>query len=49
MKNVQKNKSPGNDRLTKKFYECFWNEIVYRFTNRRQKTNVNSVFHKGKQ
>ena len=27
MKNMQNNKSPGNDGLTKKFYEGFWDEI----------------------
>ena len=24
---MQNNKSPGNDGLTKEFYEMFWNEI----------------------
>ena len=27
MKNMQTNKSPGNDGLTKEFYEGFWDEI----------------------
>ena len=27
MKNMQNNKSPGNDRLTQKFYEDFGDEI----------------------
>ena len=27
MKNMQNNKSPGNDGLTKEFYEGFWDEI----------------------
>ena len=27
IKNMQNNKSPGNDRLTKEFYEDFWDEI----------------------
>ena len=27
MKNMQDNKSPGNDGLTKEFYEGFWDEI----------------------
>ena len=24
---VENNKSPGNDGLSKEFYECFWDEI----------------------
>ena len=24
---MENNKSPGNDGLSKEFYECFWNEI----------------------
>ena len=27
VKNMQNNKSPGNYRLTKEFYEAFWDEI----------------------
>ena len=27
MKNMQNNKSPRNDELTKEFYEGFWDEI----------------------
>ena len=27
----ENNKSPGNDRLTKEFYYCFWNDIKYIF------------------
>ena len=27
MKNMQNNKSPGNNRLSKEFYEGFWDEI----------------------
>ena len=27
MKNMQNNKSPGNDGLTKEFYDGFWDEI----------------------
>ena len=27
MKNMQNNKSPGNDGLTKEFYEGFWDEM----------------------
>ena len=33
MKNMQNNKSPGNDGLTKEFYEGFWDEIK-KFCNR---------------
>ena len=29
----QNNKSPGNDGLTKEFYEKFWNEIKHPFMN----------------
>ena len=28
---MQNDKTPGNDGLTKKFYETFWNEIKYVF------------------
>ena len=24
---MENDKSPGNDELSKEFYECFWNEI----------------------
>ena len=27
LKTMQNDKSPGNDRLTKEFYEIFWNEL----------------------
>ena len=28
---MQNNKTPGNDGLTKEFYEAFWNEIKHVF------------------
>ena len=28
---MQNNKTPGNDELTKEFYETFWDEIKYVF------------------
>ena len=28
---MRKNKSPGNNGLTKEFYETFWNEMIYVF------------------
>ena len=31
LKSTQNNKTPGNDGLTKEFYETFWNEIKYVF------------------
>ena len=30
---MRNNKSPGNDGLTKKFYDKFWNEIKHPFMN----------------
>ena len=33
LKSIQNNKSPGNDGLTKEFYETFWNEIKNPFMN----------------
>ena len=31
LKSTQNNKTPGDDGLTKEFYETFWNEIKYVF------------------
>ena len=31
LKSIQNNKTPGNDGLTKEFYETFWNEIKHVF------------------
>ena len=31
LKNMPKNKSPGNDGLTKEFYETFWDELKISF------------------
>lgn len=32
MKNMVNNKSPGDDRLTKEYYETFWDESLSSFT-----------------
>ena len=42
MKNMQNNKSPGNDGLTKEFYETFWDEIKDIFFE-----SVKEAKHKG--
>ena len=31
LKSIRHNKTPGNDELTKQFYEIFWDEIEYVF------------------
>ena len=33
LKGIPSNKSPGNDRLTKEFYEAFWDELKDSFIN----------------
>ena len=33
MKGIRNNKSPGNDVLTKEFYETFWDELEDSFIN----------------
>ena len=33
LKSMQNNKSPGNEELTKEFYEMFWSEIKHPFMN----------------
>ena len=33
MKNVDNNKSPGNDGLTKEFDQTFWQDVKYIFFN----------------
>ena len=45
LKLMQNNKSPGNEGLTKEFYEMFWNEIKNPFINfimeAREKKEIN--------
>ena len=33
LKSMQNNKSPGNEELTKEFYEMFWSKIKHPFMN----------------
>ena len=40
MKNMKKNKTPGNDGLTKEFYETFWDELKIPLME-----SVNQAFH----
>ena len=41
LKYIENNKSPGNDGLSKKLYECFWNEIKNPFLASVQRTFLN--------
>ena len=41
LKSMENNKSPGNDGLSKEFYECFWNEIEKQFLASIHKTFLN--------
>ena len=36
---MQNDKSPGNDELTSKFYETFWNELKEIFVDSVSETN----------
>ena len=46
LKSMQNNKSPGNDGLTKEFYETFWNEIknyfMYSIMEAREKKKLST-------
>ena len=44
LKNTQNNKTPGNDGLTKEFYETFWNEIKYIFLKSLKEANESKYF-----
>ena len=39
---MQNDKSPGNDRLTKEFYETFWNNLKEIFVNYVSETKEKS-------
>ena len=39
-KSFSNNKSPGNDRLTKEFYEAFWSELKELFMNSISQTKI---------
>ena len=44
LKSMQNNKTPGNDGLTKEFYETFWNEIKYVFLKSLKEANESKYF-----
>ena len=44
LKDTQNNKTPGNDGLTKEFYETFWNEIKYIFLKSLKEANESKYF-----
>ena len=44
LKDTQNNKTPGNDGLTKEFYETFWNEIKYVFLKSLKEPNESKYF-----
>ena len=41
LKSMENNKSPGNDGLSKEFYECFWDEIKKSFLASLHKAFLN--------
>ena len=51
MKNMENNKSPGNDGLTKEFYEGFSDEIkellIASVTEAKNRSEFHKAFHKG--
>ena len=53
MKNMQNNKSPENNGLTKELYEDFWDEIkellIASVTEAKSRAELSISFHKGKQ
>ena len=44
LKDTQNNKTPGNDGLTKEFYETFQNEIKYVFLKSLKEANESKYF-----
>ena len=44
LKGIPNNKSPGNDGLTKEFYETFWNELTNSFINSIKLTYQKNTF-----
>ena len=48
LKSMPSNKSPGNDGLSKEFFETFWEEIKDVYINSLKQTKIISVYHKDK-
>ena len=50
LKSFSNNKSPGNDGLTKEFYEAFWIDLKKPFMNSVSQTKISKkiLHHKGK-
>ena len=45
LKSMENNKSPGNNRLAKEFYECFWDEIKKPLLASIHKAFLNQELH----